>query len=249
MHTENLQTIKWNKENYYQFLKLLEELGEEQYFKFSFKIIPELGFSYGVRMPILRKISKEVSKNVELNKFYNLLDEGRSYEEKLIQGMLIPKLKYLDTKELFEYIELYILRINNWALCDTFVSSLRPVIIKNQDAFFVRIKKYLNSKNAWEVRFGLILLNNYYADENHLKKIFSLITTVNNDNYYVKMGIAWLLSTCYFQNRELTIEFINSNKITVWCKNKALQKILESKKLLDKNERNEIIKLKEVNKK
>ncbi|WP_102398856.1 DNA alkylation repair protein [Haloimpatiens massiliensis] len=231
MDVDNLSIIQWNKEKYEEFKEFLYSIKDEEYKKFNEKIIPDLGKSIGIRIPILKKISKSLCKNNDLMNFYNFLEEGDTYEEKLIQGMLLPNLPYEDTKNMFNNIDLYILRIHNWALCDSFVGSLKKVVKESRESFFIRTKKYIRSANPWEIRFGLVLLNNYFTDQKHIEDIFLMIRYVDSKEYYVVMGMAWLISTCYFVDGSLALEFIESEKISREVRNKSIQKILESKRL------------------
>ncbi|WP_138203782.1 DNA alkylation repair protein [Haloimpatiens lingqiaonensis] len=247
MDVYDLSNTQWNKKSYEEFKEFLYSIRDEEYKKFSERIIPNLGKAIGIRMPELKKISKSLFKNKDIMSFYNFLEEGDTYEEKIIQGILLPNLPYEDTKEIFNNIDLYILRIHNWALCDSFVASLKKVVNKNKESFFIRTKKYIRSTNPWEIRFGLVLLNNYFTDEKHIEDIFLMIKYVDNKEYYVTMGMAWLISTCYFVDNVLTIEFINSDKISKEVRNKSIQKILESKRL-SQEEREHIKSIRKNNK-
>lgn len=243
MNIEELKEIKWDEENLKTFNHLLQELGEEDYAVFNRRIIPDMGDAYGIRVPILRKISNNVGKSKDIMVFYNYLRDKEVYEEKLLQGMIIPKLNYENTEEILKTIDEYILRINNWALCDSLVSTLRQIVNKNRELFFDKIKEYVKSDNPWEIRFGLILLNNYYSTNEYLDFIFDTVSSIKSQHYYVKMGIAWLISTCYISNKESVTEFIKGNNMDKWCKNKSIQKIIESTRV-PKEEKLEIKKLK-----
>ncbi|WP_373897704.1 DNA alkylation repair protein [Haloimpatiens sp. FM7315] len=235
MNMENLKNIKWNNQTFNEFREMLYSLKDEEYKSFNEKIIPNIGKNIGIRTPVLKEIGKKLKQSDQVLKMYNFLDEEDIYEEKVLQGYLLPNLRYSDTKELFNNIDLYILRIDNWALCDGFVVNLKEAVNSNKESFFVRVKKYIRSNNPWEIRFGLVLLNNYFVDEKHIEDIFLLVKYINNNDYYVSMAIAWLMSTCYFFNKFLTLEFVTSEKLNKECIVKTLQKILESKKITDKD--------------
>lgn len=239
MIIEDLVSIKWSKDNYFEFKNLLYSYKDPKYKEFNEKIIPNIGNSIGVRMPTLRNISKNLSKNNDLVNFYNFLEEGDTYEEKIIQGMILPYLPYEIENNIFNNIDMYILRINNWALCDSFVVSLKNSVNKNKEGFFLRSKKYIRSNNPWEIRFGLVLLNNYFTDRKYIEEIFLMTRYIKNNQYYVTMAIAWLISTCYFVDKVLTLNFIKEGKLTEEITKKTIQKILESKKLSD-SDKNEI---------
>lgn len=228
MKIEELDQIEWNADSYKTFTKLLQSLSDEAYGKFNSRIIPDIGFSYSIRMPILRKVAKKLEKNKELESFYNFVSAGSSYEEKLLQGMLMYKMNFKSFSDMMCSIDYYIRKINNWALCDSFVSNIKKLVEGNKEEFFSVIPKYIKSSDPWPVRFALVVLNNYYTEEAHLDFIFNSIQALENHHYYVNMGVAWLISTCYLVNKEKTKLFIQSGQMDDWCVNKSIQKIIES---------------------
>lgn len=228
MDIEDLKNTDWNKIDYHKLKDLLEKFGEREYAEFNRRITPNMEESYGVRMPILRKIANNIGKSSELSAIYRCLSIKNTHDEKLLQGMLLPKFKFLTEEEMMNTIDEYILRINNWALCDSFISSLRPIVVKNKETFLNKVGGYIESSNPWKIRFGLILLNNYYCEGQYLEIIFQRASSVKSEHYYVKMAIAWLISTCYATDKGKTIKFLSDRNIDKWCTNKAIQKIIES---------------------
>ncbi|MDP4146297.1 MAG: DNA alkylation repair protein [Bacillota bacterium] len=216
---------------YTNILDLLNKNSDESYKAFNKKIIPDMGEAFGVRTPILRNICQGILKNKNLNEIITELHKGKMFEEKLLEGMLIGSMKFQDSNEMVIAIDNYITRIDNWALCDSFVSSLKKLVIKNKELFYYKINDYVKSVNPWEIRFGLILLNGYFKDKDYVTHILDIISTIDNNHYYVKMGEAWLLSTIYLSDSERVIEFLQSTTIDNWCVNKAIQKIIESKRV------------------
>ncbi|NLZ49935.1 MAG: DNA alkylation repair protein [Clostridiales bacterium] len=247
MKIEELDHIEWNAEAYGSFINLLQSLSDEAYGKFNSRIIPDIGFSYYVRMPMLRKIARKVEKNKDLESFYNFVSAGSSYEEKLLQGMLMYKVNFKSFSHMMSSIDCYIKKVNNWALCDSFVSNIRKLVEGNKEEFLSVIPKYIKSTEPWSVRFALVTLNNYYTEEVYLDFIFDSIQNIENHDYYVNMGVAWLISTCYLVNKEKTKIFIQSGQLDDWCINKAIQKIVESLRV-SLEEKEEIKKLRKSKK-
>lgn len=243
MIINDLTSLKWDKETYNEFKEFLKSNGEQAYAEFNKRIIPDIGETYGVRMPLLRKIALSISKNDDKESAYEYLNSGTTHEEKLILGMLLPNLRFYSEEEMFNYIEAYVLKINNWALCDSFVGDLKKSINKQPNMFYDKIDSYLKSKNPWEIRFGLILFNNYFAKKEYISDIFKKLKLIKSDHYYVNMGISWLVSTCYLADKDATIELLKSNSLGKWCTNKSIQKIKESLRV-SKEEKQEINKLK-----
>ena len=57
------------------------------------------------------------------------------------------------------------------------------------------------------------------------------------------MSVAWLISICYIKFKKETLNYINNNKLNDFTYNKAIQKIIESKRIT-KEEKEELKKLK-----
>lgn len=101
---------------------------------------------------------------------------------------------------------------------------------QNKDLYFEEIKKYIVNNNPWINRFGYIVLLDYFIEDKYIDKIFELCKNYK-DHYYVKMGIAWLISTCYIKYKGRTLTFLKNNCLDDWTYNKSIQKILESNRV------------------
>lgn len=204
--------------------KKLFELSDEKYKKFSLSLLPETDNLLGVRLPILRKLAKEIIK-CDYEKFLNSKEEF--FEETMLKGMVIGA---MGAKVKSEYIEHHIKKITNWSLCDSFVSSLK-IINKNKPFYFSFIQKYLFSKKEFEIRFSLVVLLNYFVCENYIDEIFNILEKIYLKDYYAKMAAAWLISICYVKYKEKTLNFLNQTKIDKETLNKGIQKIIESRRV------------------
>lgn len=205
--------------------RLLKE-ADESYKNFNQKLIPNINNILGVRVPTLRKISKEIYKN---NWQDFLKQEPQYFEETMLQAMVIGHIK--NTPELIlEYIESFIPKINNWAVCDCFCSSLK-FTKNNKELVWDFLQKYLNSNKEYEIRFLLVMLLNYYIEEKYLNKIFKIIEGFQYQDYYAHMGAAWLVSICYIKYPKETTKFLLNSKLDTKTYNKSIQKIIESNKI------------------
>ena len=93
------------------------------------------------------------------------------------------------------------------------------------------VKRWLNSKDEFVVRTGLIILLAYYIQNEYLEEIFSLSNQITHQVYYVFMGNAWLISVCMAKFPLETIEFFKDNNLDVITHNKAIQKSRESRRV------------------
>lgn len=212
---------------YDDFLKKLYSLQDLKYKEFHGKLIKSNKL-IGVRTPELKRIAKVLAKS----DYENFFKENRHnfYEENLVHGLVLGYLK-LDFNELKPYIDEFIPYIDNWAVCDITVANLKVYKkSKTKDVVFNEIKNYINNDNPWINRFGYTILLEYFIEEKYIDEIFKLCESYK-DHYYVKMGIAWLISSCYIKFKGRTITFLKNNKLDDWTHNKAIQKTIESNRV------------------
>lgn len=204
--------------------ELLHSLSEENYKDFQYKLVPNAKNILGVRVPILRKIAKGIAKA----NWKDFLEKQNreSYEELLLEGYVIGYAK-MDIDEALAYLEKFIPKINNWAICDGSISTL-TFTKKNMDKVYEFIKPYLESDEEFEVRFAVVMLLTFYINEIYIDDILLLLDKILNRSYYVSMGIAWAISICYVKFPQKTETFLNTNNLDDFTHNKSIQKITES---------------------
>lgn len=218
---------KWNKLDYKKLLEYMKSIQDIKYRDFNKKLIPNTENIIGIRVPNLRELSKEIS-NGNWKEFLDVA-EDTYYEETVLQGMVIGNIKNTFEETLY-YIERFIPKINNWSVCDGFCCGLKCTN-KYKENMYDILKKYVYSENPWEIRFALVMFLIYYVDDKHIKEIFEYCNNIQNEEYYVKMGMAWLLSICFIKYEEETFFYIKNNNLDDFTYNKMLQKIIESNRV------------------
>lgn len=226
----NLQKEKWTKDDYLSFINFLKSQQDLNYLEFHSKLVDTKDNIIGIRTPILKKIAKEISRGNYLE--FILLNQKSIYECILIEGFILGDIGY--QKNSFSLLSNFISKIDNWATCDLTVSHLKWAKKKKEEVFSF-IKEHLESQNPWMKRFCLILLLNYYIEEDYLNFIFYSCDNYQIDHYYVKMAIAWLISICFVKYKEKTLEYLKRATISKWTYNKAIQKIRESTRVSKKD--------------
>lgn len=224
--------------------KDLFNMQDEKYRQFQLKLCPGVNNIIGVRLPELRKYAKNISKVVNYAEI-----PTKYYEEIMLKGMLIGLEKEIN----YEQIENFIPLINNWAVCDTFCSSLKKV--KNdKDNMWDFLQKYLKSKQEYEIRFAVVMILQYFIDEKYIDKVLKILSKIKNKNYYAQMAVAWAYSICFIKFYDKTKKFFEkelikgednrfSIKIDNFIYNKSIQKAIESYRLT-KEQKDELRKLK-----
>ncbi len=204
--------------DYNSLITYLKSLSDSKYLAFNQKLIKTKYLMLGIKIPILRKTA---SKYNDLN----ILDyPNEYYEVVMLKGFIIAK---LPLNNLIKYFHNYIYLLDNWALVDTFASSLK-IIKDNKETFIPLIDKLLNSKEEYIVRLGFVLLLNYYVEDKYLEYIYNKLITIKSDLYYINMAKAWLVCECFIYDKNKTLKLLKNNKLDKFTHNKALSKIKDS---------------------
>ncbi|MEY8337019.1 DNA alkylation repair protein [Lachnospiraceae bacterium 62-35] len=214
--------------------KELMEMADEEYRDFHSSLLPGNETPVlGIRMPLLRKKAKELAKGDWRTYLQN--GEEDFYEEVMLKG-LVTGMAAMDLNERFGRIREFVPKIHNWAVCDGFCSCLK-FSLKHKDEVWEMIKPYLESNEEYEIRFAVVMMLDYFADEAHAEEAFSAFETINHTGYYVKMAVAWALSVYFIKAEELTMAYLKSSSLDDWTYNKALQKIIESYRVDEKTKK------------
>ncbi len=196
-------------------------MGEEEYRKFSSKLMPTVEKSkvIGIRTPILRKYAK-VLKYYE--DFLNDLPH-KYFEENNLHAFLIERERDFD--RCIELIESFLPYIDNWATCD----SMKPKVLKKEpEKLLKHIKKWITSKDVYAVRYAINLLMSFYLDDYFDKDYLMIVANVKSNEYYINMMRAWYFATALAKRYKETLPYMENNLLDVWTHNKTIQKAIES---------------------
>lgn len=218
----------------------LLSMAEPQYREFSAKLLPEGENLLGVRLPKLRKMAKQIWKSygrIYLDTVLASVPDEECMEEILLQGMVIGNLKTendIQLAEILDYIERYVPKIQNWSTCDSFCAGLK--ITKQYPAqMWDFLQEYLTAEQEFAIRFGIVMIINYYINEEYFDCLFPIFNAIGerNHTYYVQMGLAWAISICYVKNPMETERYLQDMRgkpevLDAFTYHKTLQKIVES---------------------
>ena len=211
----------------------LKQLADETYREFHKGLCPGTENILGIRVPVLRNYAKKLSKEYDIRELLNYID-NEYYEEIMLQGMLIglEKDKDKDIKNILKDIEEFVPKIDNWAVCDTFCTGLK-ITKKHVKEMWNFLQKYVASGKEFEIRFGVVMILDYYITEEYLEKDFDIFDYIKSDKYYVQMAVAWAISICLMKFYDKTIQYLKQAKLDKFTYNKALQKAIESYRISD----------------
>ena len=156
------------------------------------KFVPGEMKAYGVRMPVLNELAKEYKDGG-----FALVEElwkAGMMEEKMLAVKILGMVAKKDPERSLKLIQVFAPGIDNWAVCDAMgMQGLKPILKTHQKEIFALAKKYNSSKNSWERRLSLVLVEWYTRMPELHPEIKKLIKPLENDpEYYVRKAVTWI---------------------------------------------------------
>ena len=222
MKLEDIENIVWSKKVYKEFLNYLVSLEDIKYKNFHSSLTNTKYEIIGVRVPILRIIHKKIMKT-NIEKFLSLVGD-KYYEEVFIEGLVISS---LNEDVIEKYLVRYINKIDNWAICDSFCSNLK-IVNKKQGKYWVYFTSLLDPSKEFQTRVSLIIMLNYYLNDNYIDRVLKIASSIRSDYYYINMAISWLLSVAIINYREKVISLLKNKCLSKFVQNKTISKIQDS---------------------
>lgn len=218
-------------------------MAEEGYQKFSSGLIPGADHILGIRLPVLRKMAKQLAG--EDWKGCMAWKDTVYFEEVMLQAMTLGYAK-AEIGELLEEFAAFIPKVDNWSVNDTLCMSFKAAK-KEQEAVWDFLMKYRDSREIYEVRVVAVMLLSHFLNETYIDRVLSVLGSLSIEGYYASMGIAWAYATAWAKFPEKTREYLSAHPIepdTYW---KTLQKCMESYRVSEEEKawiRNERVRLK-----
>ena len=200
-----------------------------KYREFTAKSIPNISIDkiIGVRIPDIRLLAKEIKDCEYIDDFLNELPH-KYQEENLLHGIILSYYKDIDL--LLKKLDIFLKYVDNWAVTDI----ISPKIFKKYpDKVYKYIVKWINSKDEYKIRFGIVSLLQFYLDDNYKKDVLDLVKNIKSESYYVKMAISWFYSFALIKQYDDTIILFKDKCLDKWIHNKSIQKAIESYRISD----------------
>jgi RimJ/RimL family protein N-acetyltransferase/3-methyladenine DNA glycosylase AlkD len=202
----------------------LTALQDKPYRQFQAKLIPTLPPEriIGVRMPAIRALAKELRDTDEAATLMATLPHDY-YEEYLLHGCWIAQIR--DTAALLEALERFLPFVDNWAVCDCLTPK---AFARHEDAQLKAIRRWLDDRHPYTVRFGIRMLMQFYLDDTFDPVYPAMVANVRSGHYYVQMMQAWYFATALAKRYDAVIPYLQNKKLPPWIHNKTIQKAVES---------------------
>lgn len=216
---------------YEQLLAIFLENSNKKFDDFNNKIINSGVPTIGCTVPFVRSVAKRCT-----------LEEAESfpvhanYETDLLRGIVVSKCK-LPFKQKAPHVAKFAEAIENWAVCDCSAIKIPAAERPSWFEFFCRM---LPSDKPFVCRYGTVNLMSFLDDE-YIDKIFAQLGKITQwGQYYVDMGVAWLMAEAMVKCPEKAWAYMEGEGRTTLDKfayNKVLQKARDSYRISqsDKN--------------
>lgn len=203
-------------------------LQDLEYKQFHSKLMPTINpdVIIGVRTPALRSLAKKMRKSTEVENFLQQLPHT-FYEENNLHGFFIESIKDFDS--CIAALNIFLPYVDNWATCD----MMSPKVLKKDlSKLYEQIKTWIASGETYTIRFGVNMLMKYYLDEAFLPEYPELVASIDSEEYYVKMVVAWYFATALAKQYDAVLPYIEEHRLDAWTHNKTIQKAVESYRIL-----------------
>lgn len=199
-------------------------LQDLEYKHFHSKLMPTINpvVIIGVRTPVLRKFTKEIKCSTKVENFMMQLPH-HYYEENNLHAFLIETIKDFD--DCIAALNQFLPYVDNWATCDMMAPK---VLKKDLNKLYEWIKVWIASGDTYTIRFGVNMLMKYYLEEAFLPEYPELVASIQSEEYYVKMVVAWYFATALAKQYDTVLPYLTEQKLDIWTHNKTIQKAVES---------------------
>lgn len=182
--------------------------------------------TFGISVPELRKYAKKIAENdyksfLELNTY-------ESFELKLLHAFVIGYAKD-DVACLLKYFKNFIPYVDSWEVCDSLCQNFK--IARNYpEKVWHFIHQYKDSEKEFESRIVSVILLSHYLTDDYIDSVIITLDSLNTDDYYAQMGVAWAIATAMAKYPEKCLDYLSSEAchLSPVTYNLSLKKIKES---------------------
>ena len=147
---------------------------------------------YGVKTPVLNELAKKY-KEGSFDLVEQLWNSG-ALEERIIAIKIIEKIGKNDPLRVLALFKKFSKQIDNWAVCDGLgMQFLRGIVKSHQEEIFDLAGRFNHSKDPWQRRLSLVMLEWYTRKAEAHKEIKKLVKNLEDDKeYYVRKAVVWI---------------------------------------------------------
>lgn len=174
----------------------------------------------GVHTPDMKRLAKQLAARKDWPELLDAFGKAShlSHEERMVWGLLLDYVPCPLERRL-AYIDAFLPVIDNWAICDNFCCNAKWALKADKGVDFAAYKEALwrylvrlsHSQEAFTVRVMLIMSMCYYLGDSDYMRTFEQLSSLHlheNEPYYKRMGVAWLLATALAKHPDATRAYV-----------------------------------------
>lgn len=198
--------------------KRLEEESTERHRVFIQKLLPTMEPEriLGVKVPVLRKMAKDLSKDY-LDQLPHLY-----YEEDMLHDFVINR---LNREEALGAIRNFLPYLDNWAVVD----SLDPKSFYEDPSLMRYYLELSEDPRPYVSRLGIVL-SLRHIEEDTLGAI-NRLKDITSDHYYVQMALGWFFAEAVLYAPEEVLSLLRGGGLERSVHKKTIRKINESRRV------------------
>lgn len=198
--------------------KRLEEESTERHRVFMQKLLPTMEPEriLGVKVPVLRKMAKDLSKDY-LDQLPHLY-----YEEDMLHDFVINR---LNREEALGAIRNFLPYLDNWAVVD----SLDPKSFYGDPSLMRYYLELSEDPRPYVSRLGIVL-SLRHIEEDTLGAI-NRLKDITSDHYYVQMALGWFFAEAVLYAPEEVLSLLGEGGLERSVHKKTIRKINESRRV------------------
>jgi 3-methyladenine DNA glycosylase AlkD len=164
----------------------------------------------GIKVPVLRNISKKYNLNL---KEIEILLNSKIHEERLVALFILIR-KYLVSsdkkrKEIFNFYIDNSEKINNWDLVDLSAPNIVGDYLLDKNK--IKLYELSKSKNVWKRRISIVSTISFIRKNNFLDTIRISEILLKDEHPLIHKGVGWMLREVGKRNLSLLKAFLKKN--------------------------------------
>lgn len=207
---------------------------ETQYADFMRRLVPETRYPiWGVRVPVMRKIAKELAGVPALDEILahqrEAFSVGQPAYEMVMVHLLMIAYAPSDLERLMERVWQSVGFIDNWGLCDSVGATLSKRLVKTEEGRAAS-RALTVSSQGWASRLGLVTalsLDSAFR-EAYLAFLVAHKGQLDTSSTAVSMGMAWLLSQYAATHPSAVLDLLKDWPFDPQTRARTVQKMRES---------------------
>ena len=121
----------------------------------------------------------------------------------------------------------FIPAIDNWAVCDSFCSSMKCPK-KDKAVLWDFVQPYIYSDKEFEQRFAAVIMLGKFVNEEYIDSTLKALTEISAERYYSSMAVAWAAAECFIKFPERAEPYLSTEYLDRATLERTIRKLCDS---------------------